>query len=96
MLERLTLSDFSAHLGEPFRLQLDSRPGLELVLAEATPLGTSLVTRQAFSLVFRGSRELYLPQQIYGLEHPVLGGLEIFLVPLGPDAEGSRFEAVFT
>jgi hypothetical protein len=67
-----------------------------LVLAEATALGFSSATRQAFSLVFRGSGGLYLPQQIYRLEHPALGGLEIFLVPLAPDAAGSRFEAIFT
>lgn len=96
MLQRLTLSDFSAHLGESFRVQFDSRPDLELVLAEATPLGTLSATRQAFSLVFRGPGGLYLPQRIYRLEHPALGELEIFLVPLAPDAQGSRFEAIFT
>ncbi|MFN7117495.1 MAG: DUF6916 family protein [Saprospiraceae bacterium] len=28
--------------------------------------------------------------------HPNIGELYIFLVPLGPDAEGMRYEAVFT
>ena len=96
MLENLRLSSFTAHLGEVFQLALESPPGVTLVLAEATGLGSSSQARQAFSLVFRGASGLYLPQRIYRLEHPAMGGIEIFLVPLTPDAEGSRFEAIFT
>jgi hypothetical protein len=37
-----------------------------------------------------------LPQRIYRLEHAALDPLEIFIVPIGPDAEGMRYQAVFT
>jgi hypothetical protein len=47
-------------------------------------------------LLFRGPRTPVLPQRIYRLEHAVMGPLEIFLVPIGPDAEGMRYQAVFT
>jgi hypothetical protein len=36
-----------------------------------------------------------LPQQIRRVEHPSLGSMEIFLVPIGPDASGMQYEAVF-
>lgn len=52
--------------------------------------------REPFSLLFRAAtRELQLPQQIHPLEHPQLGRLELFMVPLGPDATGMRYEAIF-
>lgn len=51
--------------------------------------------RAPFSLLFRGPPEPILPQAIYALEHATLGVSEIFLVPLAPDADGTRYEAVF-
>jgi len=29
-------------------------------------------------------------------QHPEMAGLELFLVPIGPDAHGMRYQAVFT
>ena len=48
-----------------------------------------------FSVILRGPREAGLQQQTYAVEHPRLGVIELFLVPLGPDAEGARYEATF-
>jgi hypothetical protein len=36
-----------------------------------------------------------VPQGIYKLENEKLGALEIFLVPIGPDEKGMRYEAIF-
>jgi hypothetical protein len=36
-----------------------------------------------------------LPQATYPVEHDELGRMEIFLVPIGPDGSGMRYEAVF-
>jgi hypothetical protein len=52
--------------------------------------------RRAFSIILRASKEIVLPQRIYRVEHAALGALDLFLVPLGPDQEGMRYEAVFT
>ena len=52
--------------------------------------------REPFNLLFRGPRSPYARQGTHRLEHDRLGTLEIFLVPLGPDATGMRYEAVFT
>ncbi|HEX2325126.1 MAG TPA: hypothetical protein VHQ00_06980 [Chloroflexota bacterium] len=102
MLETFTRETFAPHLGETFRLGLDGGSDLELTLIETTDLsqpGASQAPgapRAPFSVVFRGPREALLPQRIYRLRHDRLGAFEVFLVPIGPDAVGMRFEAVFS
>jgi hypothetical protein len=36
-----------------------------------------------------------LPQATYRLEHATLGAMDVFLVPIGQDREGVRYEAIF-
>jgi len=94
---------FAAHVGETFRMRLDGGISTELQLIEVTPGGaraTELAQaehrRAPFSLLFREPTGRRLPQRIYVLEHERLGELGLFLVPLGPDRQGMRYEAVFT
>jgi hypothetical protein len=106
MLESFTRETLAPHLGETFRLHLDGATVLDLELVEATDLSQgggaeargpgAPPARAPFSLVFRGSREALLPQRIYHLEHDRIGAFDLFLVPIGPDAVGMRYEAVFT
>ena len=99
MLDKVTVSRFRECLGTTFRLRSEAgQVDLELIEAsslgvEAREPGTS--NRQAFSILFRGPAEPVLPQQIHALEHAALGRLDLFLVPIGPDAKGMRYEAVF-
>jgi hypothetical protein len=48
-----------------------------------------------FSIVFRGPPEPVFPQRIYRVEHAALDAMDVFLVPIGPDEVGMRYEAVF-
>ena len=50
---------------------------------------------KAFSLFFRGPADAPLPQATYALEHDELGKLEIFIVPVGRDEQGTDYEAAF-
>ncbi len=102
MIETLTVDHFAGHMDEPFAIDLGTDfPGLEplvLTLIKAEPIESSqdLEERRApFSAVFRGPAEPQLAQGIYTLDNETLGRLEIFLVPIGPDDEGMRYEAVF-
>ena len=52
--------------------------------------------REPFALLFVGPPEPILPQRIYVFQHPGLGQFEIFIVPIGVDGEGTRYEAIFT
>ena len=97
MLEKLTYSDFFARVGEEFRVAT-GEVAVALVLSEVTDLArpeSPSPRRKPFSLIFRGPFRPQLVQRIWPLEHAALGTLEIFLVPIGPDAEGVRYEAVF-
>jgi hypothetical protein len=96
-LAALGLADFAACVGERFGVQVDGR-SLELALLEAEALAPAAPRpggRRPFSLVFRGPRAPVLPQRVYRLESARLGALEIFLVPIGPDDAGLRYEAIF-
>lgn len=98
MLEKLTIGDFKGRVGETFRIA-DAKGDIELVLSEATDLSPRTAApgsrRAPFSLVFRGPAKPLLPQRTYPLENEALGRLEIFIVPIGPDEKGMRYEAVF-
>jgi len=102
-LETLSAAAFDAHLATVFRLQTDGEPlPLELVEVQRARYADDPAAvgpngrREPFSLHFRGPRSPFAPQGTRRLEHDALGTLELFLVPLGPDAGGMRYEAVFT
>lgn len=88
-LGALTLETFAGRVGESFAFE-----SMELKLHEAEPVAGS-GERSAFSLIFRGPTEPMLAQGIHPLEHAELGRLEIFLVPLGRDASGAQYQAIF-
>ena len=101
-LAALTLERFRPHVGDTFALTAtvaDSGEQVELafVLEEAVEVAATgeAGAREPFSLRFRVPLETVLPQQVFPLRHEQLGTLEIFLVPIGQDAGGVRYEAVF-
>ena len=102
MLETFTVDTFARHLGGSFRISPDDSPSFDAELIEATALGsgspdggTGDGRRRPFSIVFRGPANRLLPQRIYRVEHEAIGSFELFLVPIGPDGAGMRYEAVF-
>jgi hypothetical protein len=97
MLSDLTDADFAARLHEKFLVDLgSSQLEIELIAADRIGPAPEGGRREPFSVVFRGPQEPLLPQRIYQLRHEGMGVLEVFLVPIGPDADGQRYELVFT
>lgn len=94
-LATFTVDTFSPRVGEEFRLSDDNGATIPTRLLQATT-GARGVHREQFSLVFRAPNGTTLPQGIYRVEHDEMGSFGLFLVPLGPDGEGMRYEAVFT
>jgi hypothetical protein len=94
-LAELSVGDFSPHLETMFDMHA---PGgnIALRLADVAPGGESRRSAGAFSLLFVAPAGPWLPQAIYPLEHPALGTMEIFLVPIGPVPGGNGYQAVFT
>ncbi len=99
MLEKLTSADFIACLHETFKVTLEGGElySLELVSVKEWGEASNAGGRQPFSLIFRNPRkDAYLSQRIYPFEHEKMGTLELFLVPLGPDADGMTYEVIFS
>ncbi len=98
-LDKLAASDFLPYLHRPFVIRLEGGDPYPLELVSVTELGEAHIPggRRPFSLEFSNPRrDAYLSQRIYRLECEGLGTLELFLVPLGPDPEGMRYEAVIS
>jgi len=101
MSELPSEDEFRACLGDEFEVVRESGDRAALVLDEVTPGADrgddapADVRRRPFSLVFRGDPALGLDQRIHRLHHERLGDLDVFLVPIQPDARGSLYEAVF-
>jgi len=94
MSEDLNSRIFSEHLNSTFGLQVSDSESLGLQLVEVTEQNAPPGTEQ-FSVFFRGPQKDMISQGIHTLRHEQLGELQLFLVPLGPDAMGMRYEAVF-
>lgn len=95
----LTHEDFEACLEQDFDIALEGDTVLRSVLVDVQSRGgfdPQRHQRQAFSVILRGPMEPVLDQRIYCLHNQTLGTLDLFLVPVGPNASGMRYEAVFT
>lgn len=99
MSDRIPVDVFAAHLQQLFRLPLQGGAALPLQLIEVRDLGSRQTEEgplSTYALTFRSAGEMrHAPQATYRLEHDELGVLEVFLVPLGPDTVGMRYEAIF-
>ena len=58
----------------------------ELADVSENPGAAAYTFRPPFSVLFHGPVEPFLPQGIYRLEGEHFGSVELFLVPLGPQA----------
>jgi hypothetical protein len=88
-----SIEDFAPHVGEAYEIGPEDG-SIALILEAATALPGGQRPNGAFRLAFRGPCEPILPQAIYKMRG---GGetLEIFIVPVGRDATGTEYEAMF-
>jgi uncharacterized protein DUF6916 len=99
MLDQVTAETFQPLVGSSFWVEFPTGGKVELRLTRAAKVMESeaaQLKRHPFSLYFVGPKSYRLPQQIYHVTHPELEALDIFLVPVGADAETYQYEAVFT
>ena len=96
-LADLTLDAFRPRVGERFRIRSGPASAIDAELIDARAVGASRPDRRTpFALLFRTAQTAPLPQAIYRFEHDEMGMHDIFLVPVGPDAKGMVYEAIFT
>lgn len=82
-------------VGERFTLEAPGTPGFPVVLS-ACEAGIARAGRTPFSLLFHAPAGEAVEQQICSLRHAERGNIDLFVVPLGPDREGMRYEAVIS
>lgn len=88
MSRRLEREFFDGCEGTIFTIVATGIPGamdqpfgpIEIELTEAEDRSTDVI--DAFSLLFRGARELEFRQANYRLQHPEIGEIDLFLVPI--------------
>ena len=95
---QLVYEEFADKVGGIFAITEANMPSVPLVLKEAKPLNPAWGlrgVRPPFALMFLARQSIVLPQKIYRLKNDRLGEVEIFLVPVGKDAEGVSYQATF-
>lgn len=98
LLDDATPATFEPHLATDFRLDPGSGSPIDLRLMEVRALGLqpSAPRVEPFVLVFLGPATPILAQATYALAHDGLGPVDLFLVPIGRDADGNvQYEAIF-
>lgn len=101
MLAKLTINDFSRLLNSKFSLKNSSEEQVEVTLIEVTELhkGNTVSDnspgRVPFSLLFSGPMEPFFPQGTYTMKHSEMKPIDLFIVPVGPDDKGMRYEVIF-
>jgi hypothetical protein len=98
MTDLYTADNFSKHLNTKFSVNITPSDAIDIELVavdvrKLEPIESAEMER--FSTVFYGPAEKFLPQQTYDLVHPEMGDIQLFLVALGKDQRGYRYEAVF-
>lgn len=100
-LEQLSFESFSGLVKTNFRVWVDPQDSLDLELCEITPRrvsssgGGRSLTYESFALEFLGPANRLLPQRIYWFESAPIGRFEMFIVPVGRDENGTRYQATF-
>lgn len=89
--------DFQACLNQSFSL-VDGDYSDELTLVRIDRFGekNTIEGGEAFSVVFLSKKQEPIPQQTYQVSNQKLGDLHLFIVPIGQDESGVRYEAVFS
>jgi hypothetical protein len=97
MSDLLLLSDFEPWLHQIWWIQFTEEVRMSSVLIEANKINTySPAPREPFSIVLRTEQKTeYFPQAVRILHHPEKGEIPVFLVPLGDNGDGMRYEAIF-
>ena len=94
MLDSLHYEDFAPHINTRFQMQLGEAGVLEIELLSVEDKSPS-PRQEQFVLTFRAPQNAPPQQGLFQLQHTALGDGTLFLVPIGRDAQGLIYEAVF-
>jgi hypothetical protein len=93
-----TEAAFAKNVNTNFRVELEGAGHINLKLVAVTPRKiepNEQAGMERFSAVFSGPLDPFLPQATYHVTHPEMGEFHVFLVAIGKEADGFRYEAVY-
>ena len=94
MTVHLTHEALSKNLNSKFTVCLEKDQSFELELIELSEHKLSSM-QERFAFVLLGPTDKFLGQGMRHFQHALLGELDLFLVPIGQDEKGLRYEVVF-
>jgi hypothetical protein len=93
--EHLTMTSFEELEGKTFTV-ISTEPSVALELVEVRKMGSGEREGGAFSLLWQGPSDPFLPQSIYRFSQAELGEHDLFIVPVAEKTDGFQYESVFT
>ncbi|MGZ8216189.1 DUF6916 family protein [Methylomagnum sp.] len=95
MLNKITAGDFAGIDPGSLKLTIGNYQCCPKILKIKEHAAHAMRSDTPFTLTLATPPEWGFPQGTYSLEHPKLGELSLFMVPIGPCEEGMRFEIIF-
>jgi hypothetical protein len=88
-------------VGRTYRVNVDAGRSIELTVTRVVRAAEhgarpKELKRDSFSIFFRGPSDVMLPQRMYDLNADRDSLPHLFIVPVGREANGYEYEAVFT
>jgi hypothetical protein len=94
MLEKINPTMLAEYVGASFEVVDDPARTFTLTLSGVVE-HVKTEQEETFSLFFHGPPDPFMPQAIHKLKNERMGEVSLFLVPVGQDREGFRYESVF-
>lgn len=94
----LLIDDIKPLLNQKIIIRFSDAHRLSAEVIEVSNLKNfSQLATEPFSFVLRTEQKNeYFPQAIYTIEHPTKGDISVFMVPIGFDTEGMKYEIIFS
>jgi len=93
-LQHLRAEDFLKNLNTKFKVYYSDENVFEAELVEVLELRNDEIL-ETFSIMFLLPVEFGFEQRIFKFEHPEMGTIETFIVPIRQVESGIRYEAIF-
>lgn len=91
----LSKSDFTPHLNTKFKIHTEAFGVVDAELIDIT--GRKSEDQESFSLIFSTSKDKIFEQRIYKLNHPKMGDLELFMVPVASHKKDEmHYQVIFS
>jgi hypothetical protein len=93
----ITFEDLEPYLHQYLQIRFNPDVVLDAEVIELVRLDKyDELPRDPFMFILRTKqKQEYFPQAIFTILHPVKGEIPVFLVPLGPDTIGMKYQAIF-